>query len=164
MKKYFTKYLPVEGKIDENEIKDTWLITPKGLATFELRVHKDINTLTNKIRVHNGKTYVDFLDTEVKLAKLFLCSRDIQVGDKYFEHTQVKPDRYEEFVAQEDDSIENSFKIIGEISPDAIWVTEGMEFDEDEVKESYIITNDKRSSSYNLHWYRIKCPTCKTYH
>lgn len=205
MKTYFVKYFPVEGEIKENEVKDTWFITPKGLATFELRVHEDINTPTNKIRVHNGKTYVDFLETELKVAKLFLCSRDIQIGDITYVTT------YEDFLGKTDNKtvkIENSpshlpdglmcysedgyyeylkdcIKVIGEISPDAVWVTEGMEFDEDELEPVLFYSKHPDESIYmdtisNLEEWKklnpnnkknrytpmieIKCPTCKQFH
>lgn len=36
----------------------------------------------------------------------------IEIGDKYLEHTQHSPDRYEIYTCEEGDSIENSFKIL----------------------------------------------------
>lgn len=147
MKKYFAKYLPVEGKIKEGD----------------LCIGEDEGGL----RIHECKKISYCEKIGCKKVKLFLCSRDIQVGDEYyneqFEFTKYPnksiADSSTEMVGEN-----GSYKVIGEISPDAVWVKEGDKFDEDEVKESYIITNDKRSSSYNLHWYRIKCPTCKTFH
>jgi hypothetical protein len=190
MKKYFVKYLPVKGEIKEAEVKDTWLITPKGLATFELRVHKDINTPTNKIRVHNGKTYVDFLETELKIAKLFLCSKDIQVGDKVmsdFIRWKIVKNLHEALnknqISLQEAKAKNFFKVIGEISPKAIWIKEGDEFDDmdwaqfltywdmDENGEC----NPKELDEEELEWkidygyqyepyIRVKCSQCEIYH
>lgn len=66
-----------------------------------------------------------------KEVQLFLCSRDIQEGDNYqwqdgdgnighgIKITIVSPDAY---------------KVIGPISPEATWVKEGDEFEEDRIK------------------------------
>lgn len=85
--------------------------------------------------------------------KLFLCSRDIQVGDK------VNNDR-RNIIGAEITSFDSNkttlmlkggnlkykfdtaanaecFKVIGEISPDATWVTEWMEFDEEDIDIIY---------------------------
>lgn len=155
MKKYFTKYLPVEGDVIPG---DYWSSTTGMFHLVRDQEHAD---KINKRRLETPQ------NSWYSKGKLFLCSRDIQVGDEYyneqFEFTKYPnksiADSSTEMVGEN-----GSYKVIGEISPDAVWVKEGDKFDEDEVKESYIITNDKRSSSYNLHWYRIKCPTCRTYH
>jgi hypothetical protein len=51
----------------------------------------------------------------------------------------------------------NWFKVIGEISSEATWVTEGMEFNESEVMEVY-------SREIGRVEYQIKCPTCGRFH
>jgi hypothetical protein len=89
MKKYFAKYLPVEG--------------------------------------------------EIKKVKLFLCSRNIEVGDKYY-YNGTETDicdseiRLEQIKEQEEKHGQKRFKVIGEISPEAIWVKEGDEFNEVDVR------------------------------
>ncbi len=132
MKQYFAKYLPVEGEIKEEEI---------GIS---------INNATYTHHDHLGKDYG-------KPAKLFLCSRDIQVGDKdyyYIDSTQnnkiekapdywdiinIKPEPNGHVAVIFNNNaflwIEEVFKVVGEISPEAIWVKEGDEFDKDEVEE-----------------------------
>lgn len=105
-KPYFTKYLPVEGEIKEGET---------GIS---------INNATYTHYNHLGKDYG-------KPAKLFLCSRDIQVRDKLQTISGVKtqveyPSQLENF------PYDKLFKVIGEISPEATWVKEGNEFDEDD--------------------------------
>jgi hypothetical protein len=85
-----------------------------------------------------------WLHLNAKKIKLFLCSRDIKVGDKAY--SDVLKDNIERIVvpsiqeALELGSIPTltvgaeGYKIIGEISPDAKWVKEGDEFDENEIK------------------------------
>ena len=150
-KKYFTKYLPVEGEIKEGD-----------------RYFRDGSLVIIAAR----KSDIEYCNNNpsIEKVKLFLCSRDIQVGDKYLEHTQINPDRYQEFVFTLDDKLdgfepENSFKVIGEVSPEAIWVTEGMEFDEEElyyeggfqgtIPDNYTEIGGK---------IKFRCPTCKTFH
>lgn len=100
--------------------------------------------------------------------KMFLCSRDIQIGDKDI-HTGIMQDYGEEIVKEvkfqhqldfmhcvSEVNETELFKIIGEISPGAIWVKEGDEFDEREVEQRY---RDEDSR-----YYKIKCPQCNTFH
>lgn len=89
--------------------------------------------------------------------KLFICSRDIQVGDDYFnERLELKGHAYKIPV-----DVERCYKVIGEISPEAKWVTENMEIDEEDTK--FISKFNGQSTPPTQH-YEIKCPTCKTFH
>jgi hypothetical protein len=139
MKKYFAKYLPVEG--------------------------------------------------EIKKVKLFLCSRNIEVGDKYY-YNGTETDicdseiRLEQIKEQEEKHGQKRFKVIGEISPEAIWVKEEDGFDEDDIlfildasiayeidweepcteKEylkGYKPLNDGRT--YGVLPIKIKCKCCNTF-
>lgn len=126
--KYFAKYLPVEGEIKET---DTHFFNVKDNKLWSFKNHKHENVIELQ------EVYVD----EYKRAKLFLCSRDIQVGDKirYFENPFVEV----EWTKHIDFSKSNTytgadkpdaFKVIGEVSPDALsYVKEGDEFDEGQV-------------------------------
>jgi len=96
-------------------------------------------------------------------SQLFLCSRDIKIGDsvKFQLAPNVSPwrelkviDKYdtpcingvtrETLVVQEDNckihtsNDEFCVKIMGPISQDATWITEGMEFDEDQVYKNMV--------------------------
>jgi len=102
-KKYFAKYLPVEGEIKED--------------------YMALNPSNNKIVRVNKACLKNLVTSEWKKVKLFLCSKDIQVED-YKEPGKI-------YIFH--DGSEEPFKVIGEISPDAVWVTEGMEFDDDEL-------------------------------
>lgn len=178
MKKYFTKYIPVEGEMQVGDI-----------------VH-DTN-------IDDYYPYGMYLDAGIEIkkglrrVKLFLCSRDIQVGDnvKYQGEDWEVPItvsdhiRLIKWIKGGDETI---FKVIGEISPDNVWVTEGMEFDEDQIqlwatcdlisashpvmiqphswnkpreewKEGRNEGDSPQRVWYDEHW-RIKCPTCKQFH
>lgn len=118
--KYFAKYFPVEGKIRQG---DKYLEDGLILIATE---HKDYYNY-------------DFL----KKVRLFLCSTDIQVGNNY--HFDVGYASGERIADQDDiDQLHlenNPFKVIGPISPEATWVKEGDEFNEDQVKREVIRNN-----------------------
>lgn len=92
------------------------------------------------IYVSDGKTAKNDWNKKVKL---FLCSRDIQAGDTFFDNVGRKWENAEECYAKvareaNEKNFEygkGSYKIIGEISPNAIWVKEGDEFDEEEINK-----------------------------
>jgi hypothetical protein len=143
MKPYFAKYLPVEGKIKKG---DKYIITKAS----------DLGTKFGYDTGYIGTAAIDFLpqaqkDQEAKILKLFLCSRDIQVGDT----VKALLTNNDFIVEKTDDSTgevyyiaygilcpaRNAVKVIGEISPDATWVTEGMEFDRNDFEMRW--TNSK---------------------
>lgn len=134
---------------------------------------------------------------EVLPVKLFLCSRDIQVGDKkcilpdsiyQFECTRIR-DGYVSFTrhtfGEYNMMVAECFKVIGEVSPDATWVKEGDEFEEEQVAHKYSIENNEDEFILLKEWedfvikelkYKqvpsylkslevaFKCPTCKHFH
>lgn len=145
MKSYFTKYLPVEGKIQEGDM------------TIGVRGHIAPAITPDDYNNSYGPYWIGR-----KLVKLFLCSRDLQVGDKFFDERFL----YEEFEVESVYHLQRlndgkRFKTIGEISPAAVWVKEGDEFDEDEIK----LPEDLGYPFLAQRKYcRFKCPTCKTFH
>lgn len=184
MKPYFARYLPVEG-----EIKDKALV-----------LDKDRNKIGHITYPDNadGIYEVEYLDgtsggcDHFELVKLFLCSRDIQVGDRIWnQHSGygkvMEIDEENQYLGVkydiEDWECEEDFKyiieVIGEISPEAIWVKEGDEFDESQINKQFY--NDSGVSSpwqdeielgyiawedIDLKYKRIQiqCPTCKKFH
>lgn len=127
MSKLFAKYLPIEGEIKKGM---KYILTKSlGLGAYT--------------EGYTGTAAIDFTKEAQecqggKILKLFLCSRDIQVGDRATEKLAIG--EYEEFQIDTENDIfpdmivaGNQFKIIGEISSEAIWVKEGDEFDEDQV-------------------------------
>lgn len=159
-KKYFVKYLPVEGEIKEED----WCKDPKAGDIFQAR----------KWEKHASENY--------QKVKLFLCSRDIQVGDEiYF----PKLNEYHKFLrtgnkqiycqtlnGQHDEEfpIQDYFKVIGEISASADWVKEETEFE----KEELAIKWDRGFVPLD-HWFpeairkkgfiiAIRCSQCKHFH
>jgi len=174
MSKYFAKYLSVEEEIKEG---DALLHDGTILFTIE-ELPKSFVNLAN--------------ERDDKKVKLFLCSRDIQVGDTFNSangtdficeaigeekvysvgglHSSVETVGHDRFYA---------YKVIGEISPNAIWVKEGDELTEEQLG---IYTDDTLSGMVEFVPYNcipednwndlgspdiiigILCPTCKTFH
>lgn len=147
MKNYFCKFLPVEGEIKEG---DYW--THSGLRPKKI---VDIDKKVNLKEHPELKTKRDYLKLrDAKLCKLFLCSRDIKVGDKvkHIESTNFytikeitknegsNPDEIKllsegllNWYSFEEGGLgttKNTLKVIGEVSPDSLsYVKEGDEFD-----------------------------------
>lgn len=143
-KKYFAKYLPVEGEIQEG---DTFL--EHGIS-YRLLHKRDTECIICTLNLE--KQFSAVCRNPVK-SKLFLCSRDIQIGDTNLQHydplTNTKcADEPRSIKNEEDllylkDYIENverydCFKVLGEISPEATWVKEGDVFNDDEVCIIYL--------------------------
>lgn len=143
--KYFTKYLPVEREL-KSQIWQ-WYNNVNNTG-WELISCSDMDAII----AHGLEPQPRF-----RRVKLFLCSRDIQVGDK------VKSPVYEEdLVAKSHELLNgayhNCFKVIGEISLDAVWVTEGMEFEEDDVHKCFV------PDAWPTGTVKIKCSQCKHFH
>jgi hypothetical protein len=152
MKKYFAKYLPIEGEIQDR------------LRALYAPSHKEYKAPVT----------------------LFLCSRDIQVGDKvtYMDnyHGVVEitnePKALYQITTPEGihyiykkDSVW-VFKVIGEISSAARWIKEGDEFDEyqllykDEDGGLWEDLSGLGESGYAgsiTNVCRVKCPTCGSF-
>jgi len=168
MKPYFAKFIPVQGEINDGDF-----------YSFQGVIQQCKKSIIPALKEMYGENWKSNWYQKVKL---FLCSRYIQVGDKYLEHTQVNPDRYQEFIADHDsyfyepNRIENSFRVLGEISPAVTWVKEGDEFDESQLLARPGGASIKRELS---HWRNnpfgkdylgvnceifVKCPCCGHFH
>lgn len=138
-KKYFAKYLSVKGIIKKGDI----VMDSDGMQHYALD---------------------SWVGKEDVIGVLSLCSRDIQAGDKVraldTPHIEFIWDKGGLEGAVRANSLDLYFKVIGEISPNAIWVKEGDEFEENEVK----ITNHIKVLPPHNFSCKIKCPTCKTFH
>jgi hypothetical protein len=165
--KYFAKYLPVEG-----EIKDKDFYRVEGITT--LWKNQTGGTDTSEFTCYPVERWYD---KKVSPVKLFLCSRDIQVGDsacaKGTFHN-IAGFEWKEHHAKEYNNNADGYyyKVIGEISPEAVWVTEGMEFDEDDLvfkrvdRENgggwkYVEVEDTAGFPTIV---EIKNPSCKHFH
>lgn len=171
MKNYFAKYLPVKGEIKEGDkfVQQKEILT-KG---------------SGKQRVAGGG--------DIKLIKLFLVNRDIQVRDEVInleiDSTPITIDNivnnsvwFQETPGEY--KLKDCFKVVGEIILDAlVYVKENQEFDETDLEpllycikhpdESIPLGNIKQLSEWmnlnpNPTKYKvvisIKCPTCKHFH
>jgi len=136
-KPYFANYLPVEGELKEGDWYKSKFRTENKFFHYEQ--WKDDRTTYFG---NNPKEDVLFK------VKLFLCSKDIKLYDEVYNpilekyETVIKdlweggnraPETCTDFQEVEQCG---SFKVIGEISSAAVWVTDGMEFDKDEIKLS----------------------------
>lgn len=163
MKKYFAKYLPIERDIPE------WMLKQSEQLAREIR-GEDVQ--------HERKV------------QLFLCSRDIQVGDKvtFFDGVNMRDKLVVESLHEGGGVLKKPtvtvvaptnqiFKVIAPITPQALWVKEGDEFEEEEIEYWDNSCGKQESSWYHeklkegkleyLTQYftiKIKCPTCKTFH
>ncbi len=132
---YFAKYLPVEGEIEpQAKVKSNGTI----VTAIEKEGEGD-TWLTDGF-----PKYV----SNIQKVQLFLCSRDIQIGDRLtilqyngdpnWEATLVREDGESFFYCDHlpETGLHNGFgvlkkdtlKVIGRISPQALWVKEGDEF------------------------------------
>lgn len=130
-KPYFAKYLPVEGEIKEGD----WYI-PKSskLILQSLMTEVSYGVPIAGIIMNTTKQLSHTFHSEpLQKVKLFLCSRDIKVGDivkdsLFNEHLVT-----DNYMGNKHQWEGNWFKVIGEVSPEAKWVKEGDEFGEDEL-------------------------------
>ncbi len=125
MKTYFAKYLPVEGEIKEGDL-------------YISHFHKQ-PAVMDKINIWSFP---------LQKVKLFLCSRDIQVGDKVITPYPTNSENiinennlqyFKELTIIPLNKVSNegvwlgAYKVVGEISPETLsYVKEGQEFDEDD--------------------------------
>ncbi len=127
-KKYFSKYLPVDGDI---QVGDS-ILDPNNNVYKCTR----IDNIYLNCSGYNGLVRI----SRCKKVKLFLCSRDIQVGDtlikngiEYLAHSRPDGVPFIGYYNKDWCYLDNDcFKVLGEISPEATWVKEGDEFEEDD--------------------------------
>lgn len=190
--KLFTKYRPVEGEIKEGDYFKANHNDNIGVVTLITGKEGSKEKL-----IHYGKNWVT-VNTLGKKYKLFLCSRDIQEGDEmlvlnknilwgevgeYCKLLRKMGSKCEvlgsngitylafcsiEYAINRGDVC----KVIGEVSKDAIWVKEGMEFDESQVQyNTYdILTNAHEAQDWteaeydHISYFKFLCSQCKTFH
>jgi hypothetical protein len=169
MKLYFCKYLPINDEIKE----------VNGTKIINLNNNKVFTYLSNSWRSSSHATSIEksYLNSGAyKLLKLFLCSRNIQIGDKlkrwdgdseelieleFSNHTWLKmyPEKTkEDYIEYLKKANTNCFKVIGEISPDATWIKENDEFDleelcftykpHDTIEKGIVLIKDKHGNFY----------------
>jgi len=161
--KYFAKYLPVEGEIKEGDwITDGKFNTGKCLQ-------RDSEFL--ECSCFYGMTDV----VNWRKVKLFLCSKDIQIGDKaIYNNKEVVINGYDErFLIWEFEGMpapvnynkELLLKVIGEISPNAIWVKEGDKFEHsDLLAAGHGVNWSDKSDDVGKFKFKVLCQNCKTFH
>lgn len=138
MKKYFAKYITIEGDIKKGDL----VMEPNGMV-YKVGGHgKDTGfTLLN----HLDGSFYDMSDLFNKV-KLVLCSRKKLI--KKFTYINQMALKWGDKTPGT--LIQNTFKVIGEISPDNTWVKENDQFDEEEVFASLIGTMNNEGKSVSL--------------
>ena len=153
MKKYFVKNIST----DNSEIKvDDKVINHLGEVGVLIAIKHILWGFDHLVKI-SEKTIFSEKDEIIesrkqdlrKFGKFYLCSKDIEYGDLIQSDLYPNPERFYEFASEipigESDlvlkkgskELSNYYKIIGEISSDANWLKEGMEYDSDEVQISY---------------------------
>jgi len=114
-KKYFAKYLPVKGEIKQG---DKAQYKTGEIISYDVEINRD----------------------NLKKVELFLCTKNIQVGDSVFLQKIREYHRVFDIInntihctsqngiSHAEEKIENCLKIIGKISKDDMWVKEGDDF------------------------------------
>ncbi|MEO6303820.1 MAG: hypothetical protein ABIP51_11680 [Bacteroidia bacterium] len=160
--KYFAKYLPVEG-----EIKDG--------GKYWNKQHNEADDVIGEIHVSILK------NGNFKPAKLSLCSRNIQIGDENLkgesEISKVHNQEHLDSINLANKFVLDSFyKVVGKISPDATWVKEGDEFNEEDILKfvyddsgvdqpwCIFLNQDWDEIDNKFKMIKIKCSQCNTYH
>lgn len=172
MSKYFTKYLPVDGDIKVGD-KIRSESSSKHAVTVTT-IDEDGDYVTDELDFHEYMDRSYFVVRKNKAVKidnkLFLCSKNIQVGDNAFYNIGYKtePKSIEDECDLDFIHRSDGYKVIGEISPDALsYVKEGQEYDESEVGILYnFIGEDSENTLYSIdvfwkeakRWYRNYIP------
>ncbi len=154
---YFAKYLPIEGEIQEG---DKFIVPTEYMSDLDLYFNNIGECTSISEEVYHYKSLCTiggtinsgvFKKDNPQKVKLFLCSRDIQLGDKYFKegdeflHTEetkelvsymsiFNTNQGEKQVPSHSLHSMPIYKVMGEISPEANWVMEGDEFEENQIK------------------------------
>ena len=221
---YFAKFLPVEGEIKDGD----WTIDKNILSSPDRQLVQILKVDYPETNYKSGKTETGTYSSagldKLQKVKLFLCTNDIQVGDKIRSSSYIRVEKWpsgkplhingnshdlskklevKEFNTGEYGhdimTVEgvlvfkgSAFKVIGEISKDAIWIKEGDVFEEEEVEvyrnpnfnDPDSMTSDEynrariRWKSYFGHprfqdnevfkinqvYIKVKCKNCLTFH
>lgn len=181
---YIAKYLPEDGNV-----KEAKMVFYKG------EVYEHVHLLNNKdpkeytfIRYEGQLSGYHEKWTALTIAKLYLCSNDIQLGNDVIginmEGEFIKGELVNigEFFCRIDENapsddmteVKDTYKIIGEVSSKATWVKDGMLFEESDfrmllINQGYKI--EQKSLEYvpesdRDNWkphIQFKCKSCSTF-
>lgn len=131
---YFAKYLPIEGEMKKGDkfvrSKDDICTFIKWLPEESSEAYPKVSLIQNSWAEEEGVH--KYFGQNIKPHKLFLCSKDIQVGHNvWFEGQEYKNASR----ALVESAPLDTFKVIGEISSMATWVKEGDKFNESQLSK-----------------------------
>ncbi len=158
-KPYFAEYIPVKGKIKDEEmvmfkINGKWTQP----CSFDSYLGPDIEDVAQGV--------------------LFICSRNVQINDEIYGTREGGWDTQHKGIAIEKDKgyffimegkkktrLYDCYKIVGSVSPNATWVKRGDRFEVDDLSAQGIGTNwCDENPDVGKFKFKIKCPTCNNFH
>ena len=150
--KAIAKYLPVEGEIKEGDK----VMFPNGIIADMLSGTEVNGKLGYSIDAAQGvkkaKEALDSFIGQEKKLKLFAVTHDIEVGDEVISKINGRKSTIK--VDQEIEILKDiCFKVLGELSPKAIWVNEGDVIkieDQDGTLIYWHITEDGRRQTWTF--------------
>jgi hypothetical protein len=172
-KPYFAKFIPIDGQVKEGDMYQLLSVGLRGMEGYP--------------KWGNPKKFVgdnhDKLSRltppgHIRKVKLFLCSRDIQVGDNVKERLTTGEWMDWHVYNENDLDYDNQIKILGEISPNATWVGEDRMFTAEEVRFVHRSKVTGEPLTMNPLWeidsvadrmrkefyIAVKCPNCNQFH
>lgn len=166
MKKYYTKYLPVKERLnagDFYQISDV----DKNVSIYQcVRIENDrvyYGDYESELIGHKSMTSDNIKNCQK--VKLFFCEYTIEIGDKCFYQSKKTP-KWNGFckIIEKANQFNNDYyaielgdtrtgayyseliKVISEVSPEAIWVKDGDEFIDNDIKYGTYRKFDKNCS------------------
>ncbi len=128
-KDYFAKYIPIgpPGNVKEGD---------KYLCAGSEQVRTCTKTYAEYVETGEREYFldIDLWSMPVYKAGLFICTKDIRMGDKFYEFTK---NQWIDYDIVGWNLPVRGYKVLGEVSKDATWVREGDAFSEDEVEVVY---------------------------
>lgn len=180
-KDYYTLYLPVEK--EEIQVGDHFASPKSGTNIHPAdRIENGIIYTKNP----HGQKKFDIEKERLKKSKLFLCSKKIRAGKafdksvgwcsvvKIFDTVANVHYAEEEGVVKLSRSHNSLISVVGEISPEVVWIKHWDKLSLDDIK----LNSEEETKQQDGFYERgvndiyigadgrvqIKCPTCKSYH
>ena len=171
-KKYFLYYLPIYGTVAEAGDKCWYKVLNKS-GGLDGVVPAHLYKSNNEVYVCVGSPHPKY-NNEPKV-ELFVCTNDIKIGDIVKERLTTGDMQDWEIHNLNDIDLPNQLKVIGKVSPAAIWATQFTEFDWYGIETA--VPGEENVLYYNkelTHWskekddyyqyVKVKCNQCQTFH
>ncbi len=179
--KYFVRYIPLSREMQEGDIFKRGEEDICTFVAWESEAATPEYPLVSRIRNSRGYEHIYF-GQDIKPVKLFLCSRDVKVGDDFYTDDPWWPNEtrmtfVQAYLEEHPGNPTLNYKVIGPISSKATYIKEGQEFEEEDIwvytgGGSSIRTSLTNYMKRNLQWQPneeypevyLPCPTCGALH